>query len=67
MDLGVNYETLILYFMSILPRKMNFMKIKRFYVIFTNFTRLFFDESVKRCYGNIVNDILTKADVNNDP
>ena len=31
---GVNTETLISYFMSVLPHKMNFIKIKEFYLIF---------------------------------
>ena len=43
---GVNSETLISYFMSILPYKMSSIKIKGFNVIFTKFIRPLFHKSV---------------------
>ena len=51
--------------MSILPYKMNFIKIKGFYVIFY----YIYSTSVllKCCHGNIVDDISIKAAENNDP
>ena len=61
----VNFEMLILYFMSILPHKMNLMKIKGVLChFFTNFIRPLFK---KCCHGNIEDDTSIKVAVNNDP
>ena len=51
---GVNSETLISYFMSILPHKMNLIKLKVCMPFFTKFIRPLFS---KCCHGNIVDDI----------